>query len=97
MDRQCVDQRFECYRRGADPTGQGRGFQANALAGEDLGLTVQGQVIVELRHDDVREQSCPARPRAMRGPAPARRSTVSQDQQDSFSRTCRITLKRPGK
>lgn len=59
IGRQRVDQGFERCRRGADPTGQGRGFQADALSGEDLGLTVQRQVIVELRHDDVRQQSCP--------------------------------------
>ena len=55
---QRVDQRLQRRRRRPDPARQGRGFQADAPTGEDLGLTIQGQVIVELRHDDVRQQPC---------------------------------------
>ena len=36
-----VDQRLERRGRRADPAGQGRGLQADALAGEDLGLAVE--------------------------------------------------------
>jgi hypothetical protein len=40
IGRQRVDQRLQRRRRGADPAGQGRGFQVDTLAGEDLGLTI---------------------------------------------------------
>jgi hypothetical protein len=59
IGRQRVDQGLECCRRRADPAGQGRGFQADALAGEDFALPVERQVIVVLRDDDMRQQSRP--------------------------------------
>ena len=60
-----VDQRLQRRRRRADPAGQSRGFQADPLAGEDLGLAVERQMVVVLRDDDVREKPRPARPRAI--------------------------------
>ena len=51
-----VDQRLQRRRRRADPAGQGRGFQADALAGEDLGLAIERQMVVVLRDQDVRQQ-----------------------------------------
>jgi len=57
IGRQRVDQRLQRRRGGADPAGQGRGFQGDAVAGEDLGLAIERQVIVELRHDDMRQQT----------------------------------------
>ena len=53
---QCVDQRRQGRRGRTDPAGQGRGLQADALAGEDLGLAVERQMVVVLRYDEVREQ-----------------------------------------
>jgi hypothetical protein len=51
-----VDERFERRRRGTNPARQGRGFQADPVAGEDLGLAVKRQVVVVLRDDDMSEQ-----------------------------------------
>jgi hypothetical protein len=48
-----VDQRFQQRRRRADPAGQGRGLQAHPIAGEDLGLAVERQVVVVLRYEDM--------------------------------------------
>jgi hypothetical protein len=48
-----IDERLQCRRRGADPTGQGRGLQAHPVAGEDLGLAIERQMIVVLRHDNM--------------------------------------------
>jgi hypothetical protein len=48
-----VDQRLQRRRRRPDPAGQGRGLQADPVAGEDLGLTIERQMIVVLRHDDM--------------------------------------------
>jgi hypothetical protein len=36
-----VDERLQRCRRGANPAGQGRGFQVDPIAGEDLGLAVK--------------------------------------------------------
>ncbi len=54
-----VDQRRQRRRGRPDPTGQRRGFQADALAGEDLGLAIERQMIVVLRYDDMGEQPRP--------------------------------------
>jgi hypothetical protein len=51
-----INQRRQSRGRRTDPAGQGRGLQADALAGEDLGLAVERQVVVVLRDDDVRQQ-----------------------------------------
>jgi hypothetical protein len=48
-----VDQRLQHRRCGSDPTGQGRGLQAHSVTGEDLGLTIERQMIIILRHDDM--------------------------------------------
>ena len=52
-----VDQWLERRRRRPDPAGQGRGLQIDALAGEDLSLSVQRQVIVVLGDDDMGQQA----------------------------------------
>jgi len=57
LGRERVDQRVEGCRRRPDPPGQGRGFQLDAFAGEDLGLAIERQVVVVLRYGDVREQA----------------------------------------
>ena len=54
-----INQRRHGRRGRSDPAGQRRGLQVNALAGEDLGLAVERQVVVVLRHDDMGKQSCP--------------------------------------
>jgi hypothetical protein len=59
VGREGVDQRLQRRRRGPDPAGQGRGLQAHPVAGKDLGLTIERQVIVIFRHDDMGEQPCP--------------------------------------
>jgi hypothetical protein len=48
-----VDQRLPRRRCGSDPAGQGRGLQAHPVAGEDLGLAIERQVVVILRDDDM--------------------------------------------
>ena len=48
-----VDQRLQRRRRGTNPAGQGRGLQADPVTGEDLGLAIERQVVVVLRHDDM--------------------------------------------
>ena len=53
LAREGVDQRLQRHRRSSDPAGQGRGLQAHPVAGEDLGLTIEWQMIVVLRHDDM--------------------------------------------
>ena len=54
-----IDERLQRRRRRADPAGQGRGLQAHPVAGEDLGLAIQRQVVVVLRHDDMSQQTRP--------------------------------------
>jgi len=51
-----IDQRLQYRGDRADPTGQGGSFQHDALAGENLGLPVQRQVIVVLRDDNMGQQ-----------------------------------------
>lgn len=41
----------------ADPTGQQRAIKVNAFASVDDGLAVQWQMIGEIRHQDMREQT----------------------------------------
>jgi hypothetical protein len=53
-----VDQRFQRRCRGFDLTGQGRGLQAHPVAGEDLGLAIERQVVIMLRYDNMGEQPC---------------------------------------
>ena len=48
-----VDQRLQRRRRAPTQTGQGRGLQAHPVAGEDLGLAIERQVVVILRDDDM--------------------------------------------
>jgi hypothetical protein len=68
-----VDERFERRRRGTNPARQGRGFQADPVAGENLGLAVKRQSlprrkpgwssyfeVVVLRDDDY-ERAAPFR------------------------------------
>jgi hypothetical protein len=52
-----IDQRPQGGRGGAEPTRERRGGQVHPVTGIDLGLTVERQVIVELRYRDVGEQS----------------------------------------
>jgi len=53
-----VDQRLQRRRSRPDPAAQGRGLQAHPVAGEDLGLAIERQVIVIFRHDDMGKQPC---------------------------------------
>jgi len=53
---QSVVQRFEPPAGTADPAGHGGPLQIDALAGEDLGLAVQGEMIAVLADQDVGEQ-----------------------------------------
>ena len=53
VDGEGIHQRLQRRRRRANPTRQGRGLQAHPVAGEDLGLTIERQMIVVLRHDDM--------------------------------------------
>jgi hypothetical protein len=48
-----IDERLQRRRSRSNPTGQGRGLQAHPVAGEDLGLTIEGQMIVVFRDDDM--------------------------------------------
>jgi hypothetical protein len=66
VGREGVDQRLQRRRGGADPAAQGRGLQAHPVAGEDLGLTIERQMIVVLRDNNMSQQ-----PRA--GPAAGNR------------------------
>src|SRR6202022_4314346 len=61
-----VDQRFESCRRCPDPAGQSRVLQVLALAVEDLGLSVERQMIVVLRDDDMGQQPRPGAPASNR-------------------------------
>jgi hypothetical protein len=88
-----VDQRLQRRRRRSDPAGQSRGLHPHPVAGEDLGLAIERQVIVIFRHDGVGKQSCSG---AAAGSGAGAATTVSQARHDSFSRMCRTTLKRPG-
>jgi len=55
-----IDQRLQRRRRRSDPAAQSRGLQAYPVAGKDLGLAVERQVIVIFRHDDMGEQPRPS-------------------------------------
>ena len=59
VGRQGVDQRLQRRRCGSDPAAQGGGLQAHPRAGKDLGLTIERQVIVIFRHDNMSEQPRP--------------------------------------
>jgi hypothetical protein len=48
--------RVEQPRRLANPVAQGRAIKLNALAGVDLALAIQRQVIHELRHQQMRQR-----------------------------------------
>ena len=56
MPGQRIDQRPQQRRRLADPIGQGRALQLDALAGVDLALAVQRQVVGVLGHQHMGEQ-----------------------------------------
>jgi hypothetical protein len=58
LDGEGIHQRLQRRRGGADPAAQGRGLQAHPVAGEDLGLAVERQMVVIFRHDDMGEQPC---------------------------------------
>ena len=60
-----IDQRLERRGRRPDPARQGRCLQADTLAGEDLGLAVERQMVVVLRHGDVCEQPRAGAPTAI--------------------------------
>ena len=51
-----LDQRHQRGRRRTDPVRERRGLERYALSSVDLGLAIQGKVIVELRYDDVSEK-----------------------------------------
>ena len=48
VDGEGIHQRLQRRRRRANPTRQGRGLQAHPVASEDLGLTIERQMIVVL-------------------------------------------------
>jgi hypothetical protein len=48
-----IDQRLQRRRGRTDPARQRRGFQVDARAGEDLGLAIERQMVVVLRHQDL--------------------------------------------
>jgi hypothetical protein len=54
-----IDKRLQHRRGRSDPTGQGRGPQADPVTSEDLGLTVERQMVVIFRDDDMSEQTRP--------------------------------------
>ena len=58
VGREGVDQRLQRRRGRPDPAAQGRGLQDHPVAGEDLGLAIERQVVVIFRHDDMGEQPC---------------------------------------
>ena len=52
-----IGQGLQQRRRLADPAGQRRAVEFDALAGEDAGLTVERQVIAILRDQHMREKA----------------------------------------
>ena len=53
---QCIDERLQGRRGRPNPAGKGRGFQADTFAGEDLGLAIEGEMVVVLGNDDMGQQ-----------------------------------------
>src|SRR3954447_3726166 len=77
-----LDQWHQRRRCRTDPVRQRRGLERHALSSVDLGLAIQGKVIVELRHDDVSEK-----PRA--GAAPCDRVMRRRRLDDALARAAR--------
>ncbi len=55
-------QRLEPPRRAADPVGERRAIERDALAGEDLRLAVERNVVAVFADDDVRQEACAGQP-----------------------------------
>src|SRR5204862_7486538 len=88
-------ERREQRGRGADPLGEERTIEINALAREDLRLPVKRQVIA-FPTSTCASSPAPAMPRSIGRGGACACTMVSQPAQARFARTVRITLKRTG-
>ena len=86
------DERRQDSRAGADPVGQRRHVEVDALASIGLALPVERLVLAELGVQDHRQQARPDVPRGMTWNGAGGWVIFSQDRQVNFSRTVWITF-----
>src|SRR5580693_4531868 len=91
-----VDDRLQQPDRLADPIAQGRAVEVEAVAGIDLALPVQRQMIAIFETSRCASMPGAARPRGVGSDGAGAWVIASQRRQAYFGRTCRITRNRPG-